>query len=82
MSSAWRPSSVVRCGRTRAALRSTTTVSASSIGTGLGGGDALIDSVDKLKTGGYRKVSPLAVQMVMPNGPSAVVGLELGPARE
>ncbi|MTE16179.1 KasA/KasB family beta-ketoacyl-ACP synthase [Nocardia aurantiaca] len=48
-----------------------------SIGTGLGGGDALIDSVDKLKNGGYRKVSPLAVQMVMPNGPSAVVGLEL-----
>ncbi len=49
-----------------------------SIGTGLGGGDALIDSVDKLKNGGYRKISPLAVQMVMPNGPSAVVGLELG----
>ncbi len=48
-----------------------------SIGTGLGGGDALIDAVDKLKTGGYRKVSPLAVQMVMPNGPAAVVGLEL-----
>ena len=48
-----------------------------AIGTGLGGGDALIDAVDKLKNGGYRKVSPLAVQMVMPNGPSAVVGLEL-----
>lgn len=48
-----------------------------SIGTGLGGGDALIDAVEKLKTGGYRKVSPLAVQMVMPNGPAAVVGLEL-----
>lgn len=48
-----------------------------AIGTGLGGGDALIDSVDKLKNGGFRKVSPLAVQMIMPNGPSAVVGLEL-----
>ncbi|NUS45236.1 MAG: beta-ketoacyl-ACP synthase [Mycobacteriaceae bacterium] len=48
-----------------------------SIGTGLGGADALVDSVDKLKTGGYRKVSPLAVQMTMPNGPSACVGLEL-----
>lgn len=48
-----------------------------AIGTGLGGGDALIESVDKLKNGGYRKISPLAVQMVMPNGPSAVVGLEL-----
>ncbi|MGL4306404.1 MAG: KasA/KasB family beta-ketoacyl-ACP synthase [Mycobacteriaceae bacterium] len=47
------------------------------IGTGLGGGDALIDATEKMRTGGYRKVSPLAVQMVMPNGPSAVVGLEL-----
>ncbi|MBD0322185.1 MAG: beta-ketoacyl-ACP synthase, partial [Aldersonia sp.] len=48
-----------------------------AIGTGLGGGDALLDSVDKMKNGGYRKVSPLAVQMIMPNGPAAVVGLEL-----
>ncbi|SDD71348.1 KasA/KasB family beta-ketoacyl-ACP synthase [Rhodococcus tukisamuensis] len=48
------------------------------LGTGLGGGEALIDTVDKMKAGGYRKVSPFAVQMVMPNGPSAVVGLELG----
>jgi beta-ketoacyl ACP synthase len=48
-----------------------------SIGTGLGGADALMDAVDKLKNGGYRKVSPLAVQMTMPNGPSACVGLEL-----
>ncbi len=48
-----------------------------SIGTGLGGGDALLDANEKMRTGGYRKVSPLAVQMVMPNGPSAVVGLEL-----
>ncbi|TQF73499.1 beta-ketoacyl-ACP synthase [Rhodococcus spelaei] len=48
------------------------------LGTGLGGGEALLDAVDKMKDGGYRKVSPFAVQMVMPNGPSAVVGLELG----
>ncbi len=48
------------------------------IGTGLGGGEALIDAVDKLNNGGYRKVSPFAVQMVMPNGPAATVGLELG----
>lgn len=48
-----------------------------SIGTGLGGGDSLIEANDKMKAGGYRKVSPLAVQMVMPNGPAAVVGLEL-----
>jgi beta-ketoacyl ACP synthase len=48
------------------------------IGTGLGGGEALIDAVETMKAGGYRKVSPFAVQMVMPNGPSATVGLELG----
>ncbi len=48
------------------------------IGTGLGGGESLIDAVDKLRVGGYRKVSPFAVQMIMPNGPSATVGLELG----
>ena len=48
-----------------------------AIGTGLGGADALIHATDTIKTAGYRKVSPLAVQMVMPNGPSAVVGLEL-----
>lgn len=49
-----------------------------SIGTGLGGGDALLDADSKLRAGGYRKVSPLAVQMIMPNGPSAVVGLDIG----
>ncbi|MFD3812278.1 KasA/KasB family beta-ketoacyl-ACP synthase [Rhodococcus sp. NPDC058639] len=48
------------------------------IGTGLGGGESLIDAVDKLRAGGYRKVSPFAVQMIMPNGPAATVGLELG----
>lgn len=48
------------------------------IGTGLGGGDSLLDAVDKIRDGGYRKVSPLSVQMVMPNGPAATVGLELG----
>ncbi|NNH68759.1 beta-ketoacyl-ACP synthase [Nocardia uniformis] len=49
-----------------------------AIGTGLGGSDAVIESNDTMKTRGYRKISPLAVQMIMPNGPSAVVGLELG----
>ena len=44
------------------------------IGTGLGGGEALLDAVDRLREGGYRKVSPFAVQMVMPIGPSATVG--------
>jgi beta-ketoacyl ACP synthase len=49
-----------------------------SIGTGLGGGDALLEADKKMREGGYRKVSPLSVQMIMPNGPSAVVGLDLG----
>ncbi|WP_036508992.1 MULTISPECIES: KasA/KasB family beta-ketoacyl-ACP synthase [Nocardia] len=49
-----------------------------SIGTGLGGAEALIDVKDKMANGGYRRVSPLAVQMIMPNGAAAVVGLELG----
>jgi beta-ketoacyl ACP synthase len=49
------------------------------IGTGLGGGDALIEADKIMKsTGNYRKVSPLAVPMSMPNGPAAVVGLEIG----
>ncbi|SUA77514.1 3-oxoacyl-[acyl-carrier-protein] synthase 1 [Nocardia otitidiscaviarum] len=49
-----------------------------SIGTGLGGAESLIVARDKLSKGGYRKVSPLTVQCVMPNGPAACVGLELG----
>ncbi|MEU1980561.1 KasA/KasB family beta-ketoacyl-ACP synthase [Nocardia sp. NPDC019395] len=48
-----------------------------AIGTGQGGGDALVEARDALEAGGYRRVSPLAVQMMMPNGPAAVVGLEL-----
>lgn len=49
------------------------------IGTGIGGADALIDADRALKdTGNYRKVSPLAVSMSMPNGPAAVAGLNIG----
>ncbi|WP_040838699.1 KasA/KasB family beta-ketoacyl-ACP synthase [Nocardia brevicatena] len=49
-----------------------------SIGTGLGGGDALVAAVDAMRAGGYRKVSPMSVPMVMPNGPAAAVSLEIG----
>ncbi|WP_040703353.1 KasA/KasB family beta-ketoacyl-ACP synthase [Nocardia takedensis] len=49
-----------------------------SIGTGLGGAEALIDARDKLADGGYRKVSPLTVQALMPNGSAACVAVELG----
>ena len=48
------------------------------VGTGLGGGEKIIEMYDAMNEGGIRKVSPLAVQMIMPNGAAAVVGLELG----
>ncbi|MGW2666272.1 KasA/KasB family beta-ketoacyl-ACP synthase [Nocardia tengchongensis] len=49
-----------------------------AIGTGLGGGEALIGAVDLMRSAGYRKVPPMTVPMVMPNGPAATVGLEIG----
>lgn len=49
-----------------------------AVGTGLGGGDALIDAVDAMRAGGHRKVSPMSVPMVMPNGAAAHIGLEAG----
>jgi beta-ketoacyl ACP synthase len=48
------------------------------VGTGLGGAERVIESYDLMNEGGPRKVSPLAVQMIMPNGAAAVVGLQLG----
>jgi beta-ketoacyl ACP synthase len=48
------------------------------IGTGLGGGEKIVETYDLMNEGGPRKVSPLAVQMIMPNGAAAVAGLELG----
>lgn len=48
------------------------------IGTGLGGGEKIVETYDLMNEGGPRKVSPLAVQMIMPNGAAAVVGLDLG----
>ncbi|MEV6321916.1 KasA/KasB family beta-ketoacyl-ACP synthase [Nocardia sp. NPDC051787] len=49
-----------------------------SIGTGLGGAEAIIDARDKLNNGGYRKVSPYSVQAAMPNGAAACAALEIG----
>ncbi|BAX97113.1 3-oxoacyl-[acyl-carrier-protein] synthase 1 KasA [Mycobacteroides stephanolepidis] len=48
------------------------------IGTGLGGGERIVETYDTMNEHGIRKVSPLAVQMCMPNGAAAVVGLEVG----
>lgn len=49
-----------------------------SIGTGIGGAEALVFAYDGMRERGLRAVSPLSVQMFMPNGPSAVVGLDRG----
>ncbi|MEV6136514.1 KasA/KasB family beta-ketoacyl-ACP synthase [Nocardia sp. NPDC051990] len=49
-----------------------------SIGTGLGGGEYITAARDRLQNGGYRNVSPLTVQRIMPNGSAACVGMELG----
>jgi len=47
------------------------------IASGIGGVITLLDQYDILKTKGARSVSPHTVPMLMPNGPSANVGLEL-----
>jgi len=49
-----------------------------AVGTGMGGVETLLESTDKLENEGYRKVSPIAVPAIMPNGPAATVGLEIG----
>ncbi|MPZ67049.1 MAG: beta-ketoacyl-ACP synthase II [Pseudonocardiaceae bacterium] len=48
------------------------------IGTGIGGAVTLLEQDDLLEQEGMRKVSPLTIPMLMPNGPAAYVGLELG----
>ena len=48
-----------------------------SIGTGIGGPVTLLDQDDLLEAHGLRKVSPLTVPMLMPNGPAAHVSIEL-----
>ncbi|WP_116205303.1 beta-ketoacyl-[acyl-carrier-protein] synthase family protein [Amycolatopsis circi] len=48
-----------------------------SIGTGVGGPVTLLTQNDLLHQQGLRKVSPLTVPMLMPNGPAAHVGIDL-----
>ncbi|GAB3377458.1 beta-ketoacyl-[acyl-carrier-protein] synthase family protein [Amycolatopsis echigonensis] len=48
-----------------------------SIGTGVGGPVTLLTQNDLLHKQGLRKVSPLTVPMLMPNGPAAHVGIDL-----
>jgi 3-oxoacyl-[acyl-carrier-protein] synthase II len=48
------------------------------IGTGISGALTLLGQHDVLRERGHRRVSPLTVPMLMPNGPAATVGLDLG----
>jgi 3-oxoacyl-[acyl-carrier-protein] synthase II len=48
------------------------------VGSGIGGAKTLLDQDDILEASGPRRVSPHTVPMLMPNGPAAWVGLELG----
>ena len=49
-----------------------------SLGSGIGGATTLLNQDDILEQHGPRRVSPHTVPMLMPNGPAAFVGLELG----
>lgn len=46
--------------------------------TGIGGVWTLLDAWDTLKAKGPRRVLPMTVPMLMPNGPAAAVSLDLG----
>ena len=48
-----------------------------SLGSGIGGPVTLLQQDDLLESSGLRKVSPLTVPMLMPNGPAAHVGIDL-----
>ncbi|WP_190817694.1 beta-ketoacyl-[acyl-carrier-protein] synthase family protein [Saccharopolyspora pogona] len=48
-----------------------------SLGTGIGGPITLLQQNDLLQQSGLRKVSPLTVPMLMPNGPAAMVSLDV-----
>ncbi|TWP54289.1 beta-ketoacyl-[acyl-carrier-protein] synthase family protein [Lentzea tibetensis] len=47
-------------------------------GTGLGGGSTLVEQYDRCRDLGPDRVSPFTVTMLMPNGPAAVVSMDLG----
>jgi len=51
---------------------------ACAIGSGIGGVWTLLDQWDTLREKGPRRVYPLSVPMLMPNGPAATVSLDLG----
>jgi 3-oxoacyl-[acyl-carrier-protein] synthase II len=48
------------------------------VGSGIGGALTILSQHDVLREKGPRRVSPHLVPMLMPNGPAATVGLEIG----
>ncbi len=49
-----------------------------AVASGIGGVTTLLSNYDTLKEKGPRRVSPLAIPMLMPNGPAAAIGLTFG----
>ena len=49
-----------------------------AMASGIGGVNTLLDNHDSLRDKGPRRVSPLAVPMLMPNAPAAQISLHLG----
>src|SRR5690606_26444591 len=49
-----------------------------AMASGIGGVTTLLTNYDALKEKGPRRVSPLAIPMLMPNGPAAAIGLHIG----
>jgi 3-oxoacyl-[acyl-carrier-protein] synthase II len=49
-----------------------------SFGTGIGGATTLLAQDDLMERSGPRRVSPHTVPMLMPNGPAAWIGIDLG----
>ncbi|MFF5790550.1 beta-ketoacyl-ACP synthase II [Paeniglutamicibacter sp. NPDC012692] len=66
---AWKDSGIEEIDHDRLAV---------AFATGIGGVWTLLDAWDTLKEKGPRRVLPMTVPMLMPNGPAAAVSLDLG----
>ena len=68
---AWRDSGLADAGMDAERL-------AVAMASGIGGVQTLLANYDALKEKGPRRVSPLAIPMLMPNSPAANLGLDIG----
>jgi 3-oxoacyl-[acyl-carrier-protein] synthase II len=66
---AWKDSGIEEIDHDRLAV---------AFATGIGGVWTLLDAWDTLRTKGPRRVLPMTVPMLMPNGPAAAVSMDLG----